>query len=79
LGVPTAGTAVGLVAELAPAAATAVAPGDAPALAQAILALLQNSEQRRRLAQAARQWATTYNADWTAAQFEQIYEYHRAS
>jgi glycosyltransferase involved in cell wall biosynthesis len=79
LGVPTAGTAVGLVAELAPAAATAVAPGDAPALAQAILTLLQNSEQRRRLAQAARQWATTYNADWTAAQFEQIYEYHRAS
>lgn len=73
-GVPTVGTAVGLVDELAPLAATAVPVGDAAALANAILDLLRDAARREAMSQAAQLWATTHDANWTAAQFERIYE-----
>ncbi len=73
-GVPTVGTAVGLVAELAPTAAVAVPPGDPHALAEAINALLANELQRQELGRAAQAWAQTYDADWTAQQCRELYQ-----
>jgi glycosyltransferase involved in cell wall biosynthesis len=72
-GVPTVGTAVGLVAELAPSAALAVPIGDAPTLAKGILSLLQDPQQRESLGHAAQAFARRHDADWTAAEFEKIY------
>lgn len=73
-GVPTVGTAVGLVAELSPESATAVAVGDEVALAEAMLTLLQNEEQRLAKGQMAQEWAVRYDVDWTAVQLEQLYQ-----
>ena len=73
-GVPTVGTAVGVVAELAPDRAWAVPVGDERALAEGILTLLRDPARRARIGCAAREWARRYDANWTAARFEQIYE-----
>jgi glycosyltransferase involved in cell wall biosynthesis len=73
-GVPTVGTAVGLVAEMSPTAAVAVRPRDPEALARAILALLMDDEQRRRIGQEAQKFARKYDADWTASQVEETYQ-----
>jgi glycosyltransferase involved in cell wall biosynthesis len=72
-GVPTVGTAVGLLPELAPAAAAAVPVANAAALGQEIVALLTNRERRAKLGDAARVWARAHDAAWTAARFEEIY------
>jgi glycosyltransferase involved in cell wall biosynthesis len=75
-GVPTVGTEVGLVAELAaldPPAAMAVPVGDARALADAIVELARDEDRRRHLGGAAREWALGHDADWTAAAFEAVY------
>ena len=72
-GVPTVGTAVGLVAEMAPEAALAVPVRDPEALAEGILMLLANEQKRTGLGRAAQHFARTYDADWTAAQFEAVY------
>ena len=72
-GVPTIGTNVGIVAEMAPRAAVAVPVSDPGALAKGIVELLENSRRREALALAAQDFARTYSADWTAAQFEELY------
>jgi glycosyltransferase involved in cell wall biosynthesis len=72
-GVPTVGTNVGIVAEMAPRAAVAVPVGDAGALAKAIVELLENSPRRESLALAAQDFARAYSADWTVAQFDELY------
>jgi len=72
-GVPTVGTNVGIVAEMAPRAAVAVPVSDPGALAKGIVELLENSGRREALALAAQDFARTYSADWTAAQFEALY------
>ena len=72
-GVPTVGTAVGLVEELAPGAAAAVPVGDDAALAEAAVDLLADPEKREALGSAAQTWAQQHNADWTARTFEAIY------
>ncbi len=72
-GAPTVGTAVGLVAELAPQAAWAAPIGDAAGLAAGILTLLRDPDQRASRGRAAQAWARTFDADWTAAAFEAIY------
>jgi glycosyltransferase involved in cell wall biosynthesis len=72
-GVPTVGTAVGVVAELAPEAARAVPVGDATGLAVGALALLGDRSVRERVGRAAQRWAIEHDADWTAARFEMIY------
>jgi glycosyltransferase involved in cell wall biosynthesis len=72
--VPTVGTDVGHVRELAPSAAWAVPIGDDAALAEGILELLENEPRRRAMGQAAQSWARAHNADATASAFEKIYE-----
>jgi len=80
-GVPTVGTAVGYAAdwsspEPAPvgsARAVAVPVGDPGALADAVIALLQDPGKRKRIVAAARPWALEHDADWTARTFERIY------
>ena len=72
-GVPTIGTNVGIIAEMAPRAAVAVPVSDPGALAKGIVELLENSGRREALALAAQDFARTYSADWTAAQFEELY------
>ncbi|HMQ35315.1 MAG TPA: glycosyltransferase [Chloroflexaceae bacterium] len=72
-GAPTVGTAVGLVAELAPAAAVAVPPGDPAALGRAIAATLRDPARREALGRAAQAWALAHDAAWTARAFTGIY------
>lgn len=72
-GTPTVGTAVGLVDELAPQAACRVPVGDPTALANGILALLCDAQQREQMGAAAQSWAHTHDADWTAHTFEALY------
>ncbi|MEO8056169.1 MAG: glycosyltransferase, partial [Acidobacteriota bacterium] len=77
--VPTVGTAVGHIRELAPGAASAVPVGDDAALAAGILALLADEPRRRAMGDAARAWAAAHDADATAAAFERIYTEVRAA
>ena len=69
-GVPTIGSAVGYVADWAPTRAQAIPIGDDVALAATTLTLLADDSERIRIGQYARDWAQTYDADWTAQQFE---------
>jgi glycosyltransferase involved in cell wall biosynthesis len=73
-GVPIVGTRVGYVADWDGERAVAVEPGDAAALAGAIVATLRNRDLRARLAASARGFAATHDVAWTAVQFEQMYE-----
>jgi glycosyltransferase involved in cell wall biosynthesis len=73
-GVPTVGTAVGHVADWAPAAAVAVPVGDAPALARGIASLLADEHRRLEIAGAAQHLASTIDADYTAGRVERIYD-----
>lgn len=79
VGVPTVGTAVGHIAEWAPAAALAVPVGDASALADAIRRLLADEELRLRLAAGAQLRALCEDADHTARAFEALYLRLRAA
>jgi glycosyltransferase involved in cell wall biosynthesis len=72
-GVPTVGTAVGHIAEWAPAAASAVRCGDAAALADAVQALLEDDQLRMRLATEALRRAKLEDADHTARSFNALY------
>lgn len=72
-GAPPIGTAVGLIPELAPAAAAVVPVGDDTAMAAAIQSLLADRARWEGMSAAATAFATTYDADWTAAQFSQLY------
>ncbi len=75
-GVPTVGSAVGHVADLAtasPAGAVAVAPAAPKQLAAAIVSLLADDDRRAALSRAAREWAADHDADHTARCFEGIY------
>jgi glycosyltransferase involved in cell wall biosynthesis len=72
-GVPTAGTAVGHLADWAPDAAAAVPVGDAPALAAEITRLLADEEARLRMAAQAQQRALAEDADYSARTIRGIY------
>jgi glycosyltransferase involved in cell wall biosynthesis len=73
-GVPTIGTAVGHLADWAPAAACVVPVGDAAALAAAIERHAADEEARLRLAVAAQARALAEDADDTAARIRALYE-----
>jgi glycosyltransferase involved in cell wall biosynthesis len=76
-GVPTVGTDVGYVADLArrrPAAAVAVPVGDPEALAEAIIDALRDDERRIAMGTHARAWALANDATETVARFVALYE-----
>jgi glycosyltransferase involved in cell wall biosynthesis len=72
-GIPTVGTAVGHIAEWAPAAAVAVRVGDPDELARAVRQLLESEERRLLVAREAHQRAVLDDADRTAARFQALY------
>lgn len=72
-GVPTAGTAVGHIADFAPDAALAVPIGDDVALADAIVRLSEDEGLRLQVARAAQRRALDEDADFTAARFRALY------
>jgi glycosyltransferase involved in cell wall biosynthesis len=73
-GVPVVGTSVGVVPELAPAAAIAVPPADPPALADAIAALLDDPSRHAALAASGRALvAAEYSLDRCADRFRDLY------
>ena len=72
-GVPTIGTAVGLIADWAPDAAVAVPVGDSNALAAAIERLAGDDHTRIHLAQSAQDAAMRQDADVTTADFRRLY------
>lgn len=78
-GVPTVGTRVGHIADLAPDAATAVRVGDSAALADAIGNLAADDGHRLRLAAAAQAIALRHDADFTARTFLEAYRSLRTS
>jgi glycosyltransferase involved in cell wall biosynthesis len=71
-GLPVVGTPVGYLDDWSPDAAR-VTSDDPAALATAVVQLLRDPARRQAQAVAARAWALAHDADWTAAQFEQIY------
>jgi glycosyltransferase involved in cell wall biosynthesis len=74
-GVPTVGTAVGYVADWSHAQrAVAVPIGNHEALSAAIVDLLNAPDRARDIAAAARAWAIEHDADYTAAQFDRLYQ-----
>jgi glycosyltransferase involved in cell wall biosynthesis len=77
-GLPIVGTRVGYVSDWHPRAAAAVAPGDADALAAAILTLLADGAQRAALALAAHDLALRHDVDSAAARLSGLYESLRA-
>jgi len=72
-GLPVVGTRVGYLADWAPGRAEAVATATPPALAGAIRRMQADREHAQAMATAARTWARAHDADWTAAQFDQLY------
>ena len=74
LGVPTVGTAVGILPEWAPEAAAVVPVGDDAALATAALELLQDEDRRLRMGAAAQARALSRDADWSARRMLALYE-----
>jgi len=72
-GVSTIGTSVGHIADFAPDAAMAVPVGDSDAMADAILHLAADEEERLRLADAAQRRAVSEDADATTRSFRRLY------
>jgi glycosyltransferase involved in cell wall biosynthesis len=72
-GVPTVGTRTGYVADWSPGAAVAVTPGDAPALACGLAALLSDPAERLALGLRAQARAAAMTADDSAAACEAVY------
>jgi glycosyltransferase involved in cell wall biosynthesis len=73
VGVPTVGTAVGHIAEWAPAAASAVPCGDVAAFTEATAAVLADDARRIQLAVAAQKHALAEDADYTCERFEALH------
>ena len=72
-GVPTVGTKVGHLAEWAPLAARVVSPRDSAALAQTIIDLLSDEDERMAIALRAQERALAGHADITTGRYREIY------
>jgi glycosyltransferase involved in cell wall biosynthesis len=72
-GLPTVGTAVGLLPTLAPRAAQCVPAGQPEALARAICDLLADEPRRQQMGAAAQEFARAHDCAATARAFEEIY------
>lgn len=73
-GVPVIGTRVGYVADWSPDRAEAVDAATPTPLADAIRRLHADTGRANAMAAAAKAWVRDHDADWTAAQFEQLYQ-----
>ena len=73
-GVPVAGTRVGYIADWSSDRAEAVDAATPTALADAIRRLHADPGRANAIAAAAGAWVRAHTADWTAAQFEQLYQ-----
>jgi glycosyltransferase involved in cell wall biosynthesis len=74
VGVPTVGTAVGILPEWAPEAAAVVPIGDDAALAAAAVELLRDEDRRLRMGAAAQAHALSRDADWSARTMMTLYD-----
>lgn len=72
-GLPAVGTEVGILAEMAPDSAALCPVADAEKMAQTIQLLLSDRQRRASLAAAQQHFARTYDAEWTARHFEELY------
>jgi len=72
-GLPIVGTRVGYVSDWADRSAVAVPPGDAAALAAAIVRVLNDRPLRQALATAARTWTVQHDVDRTVASLATLY------
>lgn len=73
VGVPSVGTAVGHLRDLAPQGAVVVDIGDKESLAREIEHLLSDDARRLAIARCAQHFALSEDADWTCARFEELY------
>lgn len=73
-GVPVMGTRVGYIADWTPERAVAIDDPSADTFARAIEELLTDADRRRGLASSARAWTAAHDADWTASEFERLYQ-----
>jgi glycosyltransferase involved in cell wall biosynthesis len=73
-GVPVVGTRVGYVSDWAADKALAVGAATPQALASAIRTLHTDKKRADQMALAAQAWSRAHDADWTAAQFDQLYQ-----
>ena len=73
VGVPSVGTAVGHLRDLAPQGAIVVDIGDEKSLAREIEHLLSDDARRLAIARHAQRFALSEDADWTCARFEELY------
>jgi glycosyltransferase involved in cell wall biosynthesis len=71
--VPAIGTRAGYVADWSPQRAMALNNATPGSLADAIIALHADPQQRRTLAEAARAFALEHDAAWSAAKFDELY------
>jgi len=67
------GTRVGLMADLSDRCCVTVEPGQASALADKVLKLLDDSTQMIQMKKAGRQWAEQHDLEWTARQYAETY------
>jgi glycosyltransferase involved in cell wall biosynthesis len=73
VGVPSVGTAVGHLRDLAPQGAIVVDIGDEKSLAREIEHLLSDDVRRLAIARHAQRFALGEDADWTCARFEELF------
>lgn len=73
-GVPVVGTKVGYVSDWAADKAVAVDAATPQALASAIRALHTDRTRADQMVSAAQAWSRAHDADWSATQFEQLYQ-----
>jgi glycosyltransferase involved in cell wall biosynthesis len=73
-GVPVVGTRVGYVSDWADDKAVAVNVATPQALATAIRALHADKTRANQIASAAQAWSRAHDADWTATEFDRLYQ-----
>lgn len=72
-GVVVCGTSVGVIADLSPRRCLAVEIGDYQALADKVIALLQEEKRLAKIRQSALRWAKEHPIEWTVKEFEKLY------
>jgi glycosyltransferase involved in cell wall biosynthesis len=77
-GVPALGTLAGYVADWSPTKAMGISDATPESLATGILALHENADRRRAIAELARTFSLAHDASWSVEQFDRLYRTLRA-